>query len=106
MLSREDVLRETLAKAFSFDYISLENESHSHSVPENSETHFKLVLVSEAFQGKRKVARHQLVYAAVADEMQRGLHALAMHLYTPDEWAVQDDKTLASPNCMGGSKRS
>lgn len=106
MARREELIKDVLAKAFSIDYMSVENESHSHSVPENSETHFKLVLVSEAFEGKRKVARHQLVYAELADEMNQGLHALALHLYTPKEWADQDDKALASPNCMGGSKRS
>jgi BolA protein len=44
------------------------------------------VLVSPDFVGKRAVQRHQMVYALVTDEMSKGLHALALHLYTPDEW--------------------
>lgn len=100
----ENQIRSLLDKAFNVDYMLLDNESHMHSVPENSETHFKLVLVSPDFEGKRKVARHQLVYAQVATLMSQGLHALALHLFTPGEWAERQDKTLESPNCMGGSK--
>lgn len=100
----ENQIKALLEKSFDIDYLLLENESHMHSVPENSETHFKLVLVSPGFEGKRKVARHQAVYALVTQLMNEGLHALALHLYTPNEWAEQNDKALQSPNCMGGSK--
>lgn len=98
------MIKALLDKAFEIDYMLLENESHMHSVPENSETHFKLVLVSSDFEGKRKVARHQAVYAEVSSLMNEGLHALALHLYTPNEWHEQSDKSLQSPNCLGGSK--
>ena len=76
------------------------NESHMHSVPENSETHFKVVLVSTAFTGKRAVARHQQVYSLLADEMAGPVHALALHLYTPEEWQGEAPE---SPNCLGGN---
>lgn len=79
------------------------NESYMHSVPANSETHFKLVIVSDLFSGKRKVARHQLVYGLLRDELSSGVHALAMHLYAPQEWS-EHTAVAASPNCMGGSK--
>ena len=103
-MERENQIRSLLDKAFKVDYMLLENESHMHSVPENSETHFKLVLVSPDFEGKRKVARHQLVYVQVASLMSEGLHALALHLFTPEEWVERNDRTLESPNCMGGSE--
>lgn len=103
-MERENLIKALLEKAFSIDYLLLENESHMHSVPENSETHFKLVLVSGDFEGKRKVARHQAVYVEVSSLMNEGLHALALHLYTPAEWQEQRNKSLQSPNCMGGSK--
>lgn len=81
-------------------HMSIENESHMHSVPENSETHFKVVLVSSAFEGLRAVKRHQEVYKILIDELSAGVHALAMHLYTEDEWqGVSPD----SPNCVGGN---
>jgi BolA protein len=45
------------------------------------------------------------VYREVPDLMQNGpLHALAMHLYTPDEWREKDGEAPASPDCLGGSK--
>ena len=89
---------------FKPEYLELVNESHMHSVPKNSETHFKLVLVANAFDGKRQVARHQLVYALLASEMQNGLHALALHTYSPQEWAVRNAPAPDSPQCLGGSK--
>ncbi|QFU76559.1 BolA/IbaG family iron-sulfur metabolism protein [Halioglobus maricola] len=89
-----------------FQPVALEvvNESHMHSVPANSETHFKVVLVSVGFEGKRKVARHQQVYGALADQLAGPVHALALHIYTPGEWAEREGAAPASPDCLGGSK--
>ena len=100
----EQALRERLQREFSPQYMELENESHQHSVPPDSETHFRLVLVSASFDGKRPVARHQQVYAQLPDLLQGELHALAMHLYTPAEWQEQRTGAPASPACLGGSK--
>ncbi|MGF6793246.1 stress-induced morphogen [Paraburkholderia sp. 35.1] len=41
-----------------------------------------------AFAGKPRVARHRMVYDALADAMQRGIHALAITAYTPEEFAL------------------
>jgi BolA protein len=100
----EDQLRRQVEEKFSPTWLELENESHQHSVPANAETHFRLVLVSEAFSGRRAVARHQLVYAELADLLAGPIHALAMHLYTPQEWAAREGAAPASPSCLGGSK--
>ena len=56
--------------------MQLDNESHMHSVPPGSESHFKLLVVSEAFVGQRKVARHQLLYTLLADQLAGPVHAL------------------------------
>ncbi|MBP0608876.1 MULTISPECIES: BolA family protein [Burkholderia] len=48
--------------------------------------HFTVTIVSSAFAGKPRVARHRLVYDALADAMQRGIHALAIVAYTPEEF--------------------
>ena len=85
-------------------HLAVENESHRHSVPENSETHFKVVLVSDLFRGASRVARHQRVYAALGEELEGPVHALALHTYTPDEWRARGDAAPASPACRGGSK--
>jgi BolA protein len=85
-------------------YLLVENESYMHSVPANSETHFKLTLVSDEFRGKRKVARHQAVYKILARELAGEVHALTMHLYSVDEWLEVNKQTPDSPSCLGGSK--
>ncbi|MFV0476601.1 MAG: BolA family protein [Parahaliea sp.] len=81
------------------------NESHMHSVPPNSSTHFRVVAVSEHFEGLRKVARHQCIYAALNELMSNPVHALALHLYTPAQWVERNGEHPDSPACMGGSKR-
>ena len=86
------------------ELIEVLNESHMHSVPANSETHFKVTLVSEAFSAVRKVQRHQKVYAILADELAGPVHALALHLYTSSEWQERQQQSPDSPNCLGGSK--
>ncbi|MEQ1599049.1 MAG: BolA family protein [Methylotenera sp.] len=50
-------------------------------------THFEAVIVSPAFEGKRMVAQHQLVYGALGDRMKAEIHALGMKTYTPTQWA-------------------
>jgi len=85
-------------------FLDVANESHQHSVPPNSETHFRVVVVSEAFDGRRKVARHQQVYAALNAQLQGPVHALALHTYTPYEWQQRQQDAPASPECRGGSK--
>jgi len=47
--------------------------------------HFEALVVSEAFRGKSRVARHQLVYAVLGDRMREEIHALSMRTLTPEE---------------------
>lgn len=96
-------IEQELARAFAPQLLEVVNESHQHSVPANSETHFKVVLVSERFEGQRKVARHQQVYAVLADQLAGPVHALALHTYTGAEWQARQQAAPASPACHGGS---
>ena len=75
-----------------------------HNVPPGSESHFKLVIVSEAFEGLRLVGRHQLINAALKDELAGPVHALSMETLTATEWTDRGGKIMASPSCRGGSK--
>ena len=79
--------------------LQVEDESHMHS--RGKESHFKVVLVSDAFTGARQVQRHQKVYAALGDLMQQ-FHALALHTFSPEEWQTEQE-TPDSPHCQGGS---
>lgn len=78
-------------QALSPSVLSLQNESHMHAgYFEGKESHFKLVIVSEAFEKQRLAARHQTVYALIQSFLTVSggmVHALAIHAYTPSEWA-------------------
>lgn len=98
-MSRQQSIRERLQAAFSPEHLEVINESHMHSGPPDRETHFKVVLASAAFDGKRSVQRHQMIYAELGEELKNGLHALALHTYTPAEWA-ETGVAPASPDCQ------
>jgi len=51
--------------------------------------HFQAVIVSSAFEGRARVARHQIVYAALGDRMREEIHALSMQTLTPAEFALR-----------------
>jgi acid stress-induced BolA-like protein IbaG/YrbA len=55
-------------------------------VASEDDTHFEAQIISSTFEGKRSLARHQLVYATLGDRMGREIHALSIKAYTPEEW--------------------
>jgi BolA protein len=83
-------------------HLEVINESHMHKVPPGSETHFKVVVVSDRFDGLSAVKRHQLVYGVLAEEMNAPtkprIHALAITSRTPTEWAASPEANQ-SPLC-------
>jgi len=101
MSTTQQALEQAL-QALAPSHMELVNESYMHSVPPGSESHFKAVLVSEAFAGLNAVKRHQAVYRVLGPLMQQ-IHALALHTYTAEEWQARQ-QAPASPNCLGGSK--
>ncbi len=84
-------------------HLEVIDESYMHSVPAGAESHFRLLIVSERFEGKSAVQRHQAVYAILADEVKNHIHALGLQTLTPDEWRT-DQARNESPECLGGSK--
>ena len=103
-MSVQSEIESALETTFDPAHMEVANESHMHSVPPNSETHFRVVLVSAQFDGKRQVARHQLVYGALGPQLEGPVHALALHTYTPEEWREREASAPKSPECRGGSK--
>lgn len=103
-MSVQQEIERKLTAEFNPGFLEVLNESHQHSVPENSETHFRVVVVSDVFAGQRRVARHQQVYAALAAQLDGPVHALALHLYTQQEWRERAAGAPESPACLGGSK--
>lgn len=96
-MAKIDLLRDALI-ALQPQHLELLDESHMHS--RGLETHYKAVIVSEGFAGLNAVKRHQKAYASLGDLMSQ-IHALALHTYTPQEWAEQG-VAPASPTCKGG----
>jgi BolA protein len=97
----ELAIEQKVSAAFQPAHVELLNESHMHAGP-RTDSHFKLVTVSAAFEGLNKVKRHQLVYRLLKEELAGPVHALALHLYTPQEWERQ--VVPASPLCAGANK--
>ena len=60
-----------------------------HLEVEGDGRHFFATIVSAAFDGRSRVARHQQVYAALGDRMREQIHALSMKTLTPEEWRQQ-----------------
>ncbi len=95
-----DSIAHKVQQALNPTVLALENESHMHSGP-RTDSHFKLVVVAEHFQGMSKVKRHQALYKLLDTELNGPVHALALHLYTPEEWkhsSVPDSPLCSSKN--------
>ena len=82
--------------------LRVEDESHRHNVPDGAQSHFKVTVVSPEFCAKNLLARHRLVNEILATELAGGVHALALHTLTPDEWDARGS-VADSPQCLGGS---
>jgi len=97
-------IEQKLLSAFSPLYLlDVINESDRHNVPPGSESHFKVTIVTNEFEGERLIKRHRSINAILATELAEKIHALALHTYTEKEW--QDyyaDNTPLSPQCLGG----
>jgi BolA protein len=92
-----------LQSFFGEDYVSISDESHMHSGPPDTESHFNVVVVSDQFDDLRLVRRHQLIYGLLSKELAGPVHALALHTYTLKEWRAKAKTTPESPNCLGAS---
>lgn len=98
--SMATTITQKLTEHFAPTHLEVLNESHRHHVPPNSETHFKVVVVSDAFEGQRLLARHRLVNHCLAHELANGVHALSIHTFTQSEWTADVD-VPKTPNCRG-----
>ncbi len=93
-----------LNAALSPSHLEVVDESAGHNVPPGSASHFKVTVVAEAFASLRAVARHQRIYQLLSEELQHGIHALALHTYSPEEWQARQQPAPTSPDCMGGER--
>ncbi|KAJ2969060.1 hypothetical protein NQ176_g8865 [Zarea fungicola] len=96
----EDAIRAKITAALNPLTLEIYNDSHLHAhhkaMQDNTskETHFRLVITSDAFQSKMQPARHRMIYALLRDEMAQegGIHALQLRTLTPEEESRQQKK--------------
>jgi len=95
-------IHDTLVDALQPVHLDVINESDNHNVPPGSESHFKVVIVSDKFADQRLLQRHRDVNDLLKSYLDGSVHALSMHTHTPDEWAAKGQKVPESPPCRGG----
>jgi BolA protein len=101
----QDTIERKISDRLKPVYLEVRNESHMHSVPAGSQSHFKVTVVSEQFEGKMPLARHRMLNETLAAELAGPVHALSLHAMTPGEWQAKAGQVPRSPPCLGGSKR-
>ncbi len=79
MLPSPDDVKRYIANGLACEHLEVQGDGQ----------HFEAVIVSSAFDGKSRVQRHQLVYAALGERMRAEVHALSMKTLTPAEWSAQ-----------------
>ncbi|MCZ6798583.1 MAG: BolA/IbaG family iron-sulfur metabolism protein [Gammaproteobacteria bacterium] len=102
-MTMQQTIETKLKDSFGTEYLEVSNESHMHNVAPGSESHFKVTIVSEEFDGLTLIKRHRLVNTALQQELQI-IHALALHTMTAEEWLARAGKVADSPRCRGGGK--
>eukprot|EP00904_Undaria_pinnatifida_P000599 jgi/Undpi1/1053/HiC_scaffold_10.g04516.m1 len=105
-MSLQALIEEKLSAELEPCHLEVINESGMHNAPPGAESHFKVIVVSEKFEGKPLLARHRMVNAALKEELVEDIHALSMSTKTPAQWGKAGGSTgAASPACAGGFGR-
>jgi BolA protein len=97
----QESIESKLGAALPLRHLEVINESHNHNVPANSETHFKVVAVSDAFDGVTLINRHRQINELLKVELAGPVHALAIHAYTEQDWRKRNGDAPMSPPCLG-----
>lgn len=101
-MSIAQLINDKVVEALSPVHLDVINESSNHNVPANSETHFKVVVVSETFVGQSLVQRHRTLNKLLAEQLAGPIHALSLHTHTTSEWLEKGETVTDSPPCLGG----
>lgn len=94
-----------LREAFQPDYLEVRDDSHQHRSGAGAQSHFRVTLVSRHFQGQRLLLRHKAVNHVLAQELAGPVHALALHVYVPEEWA-DTERAPEPPPCMSNATKA
>lgn len=81
------------------------NESPNHNVPEGSESHFRVLIVSDQFEGLSLIQRHQLVHKLVSAPLKEKIHAFSQQTLTPKEFEDRGGQLPPPPPCARKPKK-
>jgi acid stress-induced BolA-like protein IbaG/YrbA len=81
-MTTPDSIRDAIRQGLRCEHVHVEGDGH----------HFEALIVSAAFEGRSRIDRHRLVYAALGDRMRQEIHALSMRTLTPAEWPGNADR--------------
>jgi BolA family transcriptional regulator, general stress-responsive regulator len=88
-MSTKDTIINKLREAFSPESLDVSDESHLHEGHSGhrpgGETHFRVYIISSAFEGKSRVDRHRMINSTLAAELAGSVHALAIKAHAPGE---------------------
>lgn len=85
---RVKTIEKCLAAGFSPSHLQVKDQSHlhaGHAGAQDGMGHFEVTIVADAFEGKSRIERHRMIYAALGSLMQTDIHALKINAYTPAE---------------------
>lgn len=103
-MSIQEAVESRIAANIDCQHLDVVNESNKHNVPAGSESHFSVVLVSSEFEDEKLIDRHRRINKLLADLLATEIHALALHIYTEEEWRNKHGDAPMSPPCHGGSQ--
>jgi len=93
----ESQIINTLSSSMNLSSLKIINESFMHNVPAGSESHFKIVVVTDDFNNLSIIKRHQLIYKTL-DNLMNKIHALSIHAFNEEEFKL-NPVILDSPEC-------
>ena len=99
----ETLIHSKIISVLSPSHVEIVNESFKHNVPKGSESHFKVLVVSDVFEGKSLVERHRMVNHCLGEELKSSIHALSIQAKTNAQWEASA-VMHTTPNCLGGDK--
>ena len=99
VMSVRESIKSKIQKEFDPIYLDVVDESHRHHVPESSESHFKVLVVSEKFRDQSRIDRQRSLNELLREELAGPIHGLAQKLLTPKEWETSHSE-FKSPDCV------
>ena len=95
----QSLLENKIQSALQPELLKVINESPQHNVPEGSESHFSVLIVSEKFSDLPLLKRHQMIHKLLGEEIKEKIHAFSQTTLTPKEYEERGGQLPSSPPC-------